>query len=461
MIRDKYELFKNSFQYLLYILQSQRENPSRLSSYSRKTISEVVIFISDMLEHLEEMDEVDQAYAENWILWSNHVLGLDVDSNMILLIYYFEKNYLDNPKDTIENLISVMVALKALNICNNGLKEGTTEYGYFIRDIPGFRIKLKKILENTSPDENVNGFFLLLSTIDTLSYMGSKLYGQLNNFIKVLTDLESVFSESCKISPGLLIYATDLKNRLDIPISLEKIPSVVNGKSRTFLALMCLKNDIRPDPILLENTSSRSHHLWWIAQAWDKFRDGDEILGFLPFYQNLNVDMMFNLVFGNIDEILEISVTEDDTNHILTLNDEAIQTQLYNYFKVHVNVTTYSKTNLNQELKKAHTGAEISDFNVEFDVASEKIWVAMPIKSGRESRGSNDEKMQQHYLYQFIRPFLEFGITKTVVFPIILVNPTLNAHEFLSQIRSILDLPIMVINTDIYTKFLKKNLLLT
>jgi hypothetical protein len=141
---------------------------------------------------------------------------------------------------------------------------------------------------------------------------------------------------------------------------------------------------------------------------------------------------------------------------VLEFTGQEIKQQICDYFIKHPNVTDFSRTRLPAERDKADAGGEISDFNVEFTTGKEDIWTALPIKSGRESGGKSRVKMEQNYIYQFIRPLLTFETGKIIIFPIILVKPTLNANEFLTLIRARLQLPIIVLDIEMYTRFLKR-----
>ena len=84
----------------------------------------------------------------------------------------------------------------------------------------------------------------------------------------------------------------------------------------------------------------------------------------------------------------------------------------------------------------------------------------MPIKGGREIGGGKAERVTQDFLYQFLRPIIALGSGRTVVFPIILTEFTLNTNELLTQIRATLHLPILVLDLELFSKFLKRQNLL-
>jgi hypothetical protein len=284
-----------------------------------------------------------------------------------------------------------------------------------------------------------------------------KLTCELEEFIKFAGELQTSFNKAFETSPGLRVYAADLVDRVGISIHVGDLPAKLHGKPGAFLTLMELRMGKIPSTGQLECAHHPSAlHLWWIAKAWTRQRVGGTSVGILPFYQRLDVDAVFRLVWGDARELCNVPVTTEEMECVLTFKDEDIKKQLYQYFKTHSKVTEFSRTRLPAERDKAHAGGEISDFNIEFITGKGNIWVAIPIKSGRESRTRSRDKIEQAFVYQFIRPLVNFETGKTAVFPIILVKPTLNTNEFLSLIRARLQLPILSLDTKTYTQFLKR-----
>ena len=202
-------------------------------------------------------------------------------------------------------------------------------------------------------------------------------------------------------------------------------------------------------------------YLWWIAYSWIKMNEGKETIGVLPVSRKeIEVDLVFDSLWGNSSELANLKIEDGERNKVLEFKDEDIKKCLYDYLITHPLTTTYTKSMLLEEKEKAHGGGEISDFNFEIELEREKIWIAIPIKSAHESGSSSFEKMTQNYFYQLVRPILNFPNKKVVVFPIILTKRTLNTTEFLTLVRAQLNLPILTINTELYTKILKKHDLL-
>ena len=50
---------------------------------------------------------------------------------------------------------------------------------------------------------------------------------------------------------------------------------------------------------------------------------------------------------------------------------------------------------------------------------------------------------------------MRFGLHRTVVFPIVLTKSTLNANEFYNSIKPIFEVPLHIIDGELYAKILK------
>lgn len=451
--------FRRGFQNVWDILKRQRRIVSRLSVEERKILAETAIFLREMKQSIGLCEEEEQ-FAESWLRQIGHILGREFETSFVLELYYFSQNYKRDPVKTVNRMISLMVSLRALECCGIKLSQWGTVWKYLERDIPYFRRRLKEILVKNDLSNKVNELFLLFNTIDTLSYIqGSEiLHKELGEFIKVAEQLRSI-KKAFDVSPGLKIYATDLTDRLHLSIDIGELPTTMSPKTRAFLNLMKLRKGVLPSSNEMDSANHPlSLHLWWIAKAWARRLQGEEIVGIIPFCCPIdNIDDIFNVVWGDLSQI---SITDEEKKMVLRFNSQKIKQQLYQYFSGHPFVTEYSKTQLSNERDKADAGGEISDFNVEFNIGNEKIWIAIPIKSGAEVGNQARGKIEQRFLHQFIRPIVMFGSKKVAVFPIIIVKPTLNTTEFLSLLRAHLQLPIRVIDIETYTKFLKREKML-
>ncbi len=455
--------FSESFESLWGILEAQAgRNFGSLTVQARKTVAETAIFLGEMLERVK-LNEMETNFANSWLRQFWHVLGREFEGNFILRFCYFDQNYAIEPAPTVHSMISLVVALRALELYGPKLTRKGTVWGYLERDMPKFRKALERILGEDNAEERIDELFLLFNTIDMLRAIedSEKLNFELQELTKFTESIQPLFDNAFRISPGLKVYAADLVNRIGLPIKVSNLPQNLTGKPGAFLALMNLRLGNKPSLDQLEDIRHPSAlHLWWIARAWTRRLNGESRVGILPFYHRLDVDVIFRLVWGDARELYEIPTSQEEMKNVLKLTSREIKRQLYDYFHKHPQVTEFSRLRLPAERDKADAGGEISDFNVEFTTGKETIWVAIPIKSGRESNSQTRERMEQNFLYQFIRPIVEFETGKIVVFPIILVKPTLNANEFLSLLRARLQLPILVLDIETYTRFLKREKLL-
>jgi hypothetical protein len=461
--KNIFDEFYEAFQPLWEIIDDQSgKNFGNLNPYARRSIAEAAFILREMAIQIN-LDDYEANFVQTWIDQFIHVLGREFEGNFILRFYYFYKNYQKDPARTVDSMISIVVALRALEICGHGPTRGGTVWGYFERDVPFFRKRLGWILEKDNEEGYCNELFLLLNMIELLYIIKNStiLKEEFEEFIKLANWLQKQFDIAFRLSPGLKIYAADMADKIGLTIEIDDIIAIPGGKPATFLALNILRKGGRPSSHIIDRAQqSSATHLSWIAKAWDRYLAGEHRIGILPFYRRLDIDAVSYMVWGNIRELYNISINREEIDKALNLSAIEIKQRLYDYFKKHSQITEYSLTRLSAERDKADAGGEISDFNVEIYAGGKNIWITLPIKSGRESGNRKRDKMEQNYFYQFIRPILSFPLDEVAVFPIILVKPTLNSNESLSQIRAHLKLPILVLDIEIFTRFLKREKLL-
>lgn len=462
-LNDKYRVFTTCFEDATAVIK----NTSNLKVYERKMISEIVIYLQDLLEYVK-LDDIETDYINNWIENCIHVLGLEFEGNFILQFYYINNNYnTSNKDDVIESLISVLVSLRAISTRYPELTNlKPTVFDYLVRDLPKFRKFLSAKFTNDEYSEHPNLFFLLANSIDTFSSLnGSEVFKEeVDHLLNIISDISSNFEVVSSLSPGSEVYFNEIVSRFNLKIDKKEIDeNRLRHKPKLFYLLSKLKEGLEVSPDDLGELSSYNHYgyLWWLVKSWVQKNRGDEIIGILPVNRKeIDVDFVFNSLWGDIAQITNVKIKEEDIDKVLSFKDENIKDTLYHYFINHPLVTTYSKLNLEEERTKAHGGGEISDFNVEIELEGKKIWIAIPIKSAAESGSSSSEKMTQNYFYQMVRPILNFQNDNVAVFPIVLAAKTLNTNEFLSLARAHLNLPILLIDNQIYTKILKRYSLL-
>ncbi|MEE9506168.1 MAG: hypothetical protein V3V98_03385 [Thermoplasmata archaeon] len=458
-----FDEFVEGFESLWTIVEAQYgKDFGSLSVQARKTVAETALFLNEMIQEVG-LEEVEKEFVRSWLRQFDHLLGREFEGNFILRFHYFGENYAKDPGPTVHSVISLILALRALETCGTKLTRGGTVWGYLERDMPLFRKALDRIFRERANEYVADELFLLLNTIELLSSMEDSkiLTRESEEFMELAGKHQASFDKAFQVSPGLVIYTADLQSRLSLPVKVHDKPSDVRGKPAAFRVLVRLRKGDVPDVQELKRAHHPSaYHLWWIANAWRRRLVGEAFVGILPFYRRLDVDVLSRIVWGDLKQLLEIPATEQEMEVVLALTSKEIKSQLFEYFRKHPYVSDWSRLRLAAERDKADAGGEISDFNVEFGMAKGRLWVAMPIKSGRETMRRDREKVEQDFLYQFVKPLVTFETDEVVVFPIILVHFTLNATEFLSLIRARLQLPIMVMDIEGYTRFLKRENLL-
>ena len=452
--------FQEGFESLFNIIQNQNGiSMGNLTVQNRKLISETIIYLNELLQFTEL--EADEKYIANkWIQQLIHILGREFEGNFILRFYYFPDNYERDPYKNIHSMISLLVALRALNIAGPGLTLDGTVWHYLERDIPKFRRKIEEILTHSDSENiNIDILFLLLNTLDTLGSIknSEKISKEYKEFILLVNRNPSILKNGYKISPGLKVYVNDIVNRLNLSFEVDELSENFYGKPAAFLALMKLRNKNMPTVEEIKKARRSScMHLWWIAKAWRLLLSGEKRVGFMPFESHIDIDDIFTTVWGKPETLSEIPITQEEKEIVLNFYSSDIKKQLYNYFINHPDVSVSSKSRLSDERDKADAGGEISDFNVEFKTHKGNLMVAFPIKSAHEVGKKNISEIKENFMYQFIRPLITFESKKAVVFPIVLTRSTLNANEMYSLIRSRFRLPIAILNLETYTKFLKR-----
>jgi hypothetical protein len=284
--KKRFDEFYEAFHSLWEILDNQSgENFGNLNPYARRSIAEAAIFLREMAMWIK-LDDYEFDFIQTWISQFVHMLGREFEGNFILRFYYFYKNYQKDPARTIDSMISIVVALRALEICGYGPTRGGTVWGYFERDVPFFRKGLSWILERDNEEGYFNELFLLLNMIDLLSIIkdSTTLKEECEEFIQLANGLQKQFDIAFRLSPGLNIYVADLAEKVGLTIKTNGMTTIPAGKPATFLALNILRKGGRPSSHILDRSEqSSATHLSWIAKAWDRYLAGDHRIGILPF----------------------------------------------------------------------------------------------------------------------------------------------------------------------------------
>jgi hypothetical protein len=252
--KELFNEFFEGFKPLWDIVESQRGGSfGKLTVQARKVLSEAALFLYELMEEVD-LEKTEEEFANSWIRQFRHILGREFEGNFILRIYYFTENYARDSGKTVHIMISLMVALRALETCGPKLTRGGTVWGYLERDMPKFRKAIERILDEDGEEEKIDELFLLLNTIDMLATIkDSKILEQeLHELIKIVSEHQESFDKAFEISPGLKVYAADLVDRIELPINISDLPKALSGKPGAFLMLMRLRMGQIPSTDQLE-----------------------------------------------------------------------------------------------------------------------------------------------------------------------------------------------------------------
>ena len=272
-----FDEFYDAFQPLWEIIDDQSgKNFGILNPYARRSIAEATFFLIEMTMQIN-LDDDESNFVQTWISQFIHVLGREFEGNFILRFHYFYKDWQKDPARTVDSMISMAVALRALEVCGYGPTRGGTVWGYFERDVPFFRKGLSWILDRNNEEGCCNELFLLLNMIELFSIIKDStiLKEECKEFIKLANGLQSQFDIAFSLSPGLKIYAADMAEKAGLTIKTNDMTAILGGKPATFLALNILRKGARPSPHILDRAQqSSATHLSWIAKAWDRYLAG-------------------------------------------------------------------------------------------------------------------------------------------------------------------------------------------
>ncbi len=457
-LANLYSDFDDGFGEIHAILYSHHSGERGLLRVRQRiTVAEMAIFLEELLSSAG-LSQDESPYAQTWLEEACHILGRELESGIIHWFYYFRKHYLQDPRTATDQALSLTIAIRALETCGHGVRRGTTPWRIIEHDIPKMCSALGKAIESRGSEPAANELFLVLNLIELLSCIDDSepLRVQLDALRHLIERSRDAFLEGYVTAPGLAAYADELRRRLGLNIPEVEGQLATRGKAAAFVALDRVREGKQAPPNLLQEArESGGKHLWWIATAWGRRNAGDATVGILPFFRPWDVNAAFTVVWGDPAELSNVGISESELNWLMALTAKEIKGLLHTYFLTHPAITPSSRANLDFEREKPDAGGEISDFNVEFTVAERTFWAAIPIKSGREVGTRNAGRVSVEYVHQWIAPALAFGSERAVVFPILLTRPTLDAGEFISQLRARLDLPIAPVGTETFLKILK------
>lgn len=495
---DLWKRSKKSFAVLDQALMKDRDSWPDLTINERKVMSESIIELKELSDRYGE--KLPAPETESLRLRFEDALSLSLKelTSKILVLYYYASNLKNRPHTTPDSTISILLEIRAVfSIGPEQVTTQSTVWQYFKRDISSFAEQVKNAIEISDRRSFGHHLFVLLNLIHTLSCLSrchekfeDKELGKWANFaprhlretIDFLNGMrdDQRLRASISSSPGVVIYLDNLSTEgvFDQPGSeldagfLRSLKSKisktdftrVDAKASCYHILGVLK-DIGPNKATIRRFDSirpqafrMCPHLAFIVDAHLRFADGDNRLGLLPLIRDVDPDRILRVLFPDLDEVYETGVTQEELEKVLEMKGTEIKGKLFKLFRNHPAVSESEWTSLRYEAQKPDAAAEISDFDLPLDFQNRKIYVSFPIKSRRETRDS--AKVEERFLYQFIRPFCRFPGLNVCVLPILIATPTLNLGEQLKIVRERLDLPLAIIDTDLFAKVLKCNKLL-
>jgi hypothetical protein len=447
------------------VRQTLSSNGSRKAFKMRKVVESV-----RYMENLRQdgtLDERDDEWVQSWIERGRHSLDRSLERNIILTLSYYKDNLEENP----DAHYPPQAAILALKEVEDLTSPKSTRWKTYLQSFGKLEGQIKKILGGDEPPGGTLGtWYVLFNTLEVLATIDRKedFQSHLDSFNTLVEEYEDELREEMEWHQGLKSYAHDLSQRGIFPLKIDEPVEDRNlsDKGRLFKILNRLSRGEPVDyTIVPEHPPKHKEHLWGITRAWVRSKNGDSN-GILPFYENVDVDEVFRRTW-NIDRqsLNQTSITPEDYEIVQQMSDEQIQDTLVKLFEGNSYVTEISRATLRAERNKAHTGIEISDFDIEvkmkdsrrFANSERTVQVCLPIKSAQEAGSASVEKLSETNIHQIIRPFDRFGIKTTVVFPILITGWSVNANEYLKTWRSNLNLPIVPIDCDTFANISSHN----
>jgi len=360
--------------------------------------------------------------------------------------------------------MAAILTLEALERGDSEIARGDTRWikgGDFIEELANDMTSIFS-KEGLDADHGIE-WFLTFNAIEMLTTVGpfdsnSSYASAQETFLSLVESHADNLRDEMESSPGLQAYAHHLSTQEMIPVSIEEPDAISSNRTQIYTALNRLA---RGEDVSLSDLPSElpndKQPQWGIARAWARAVNG-EPSGILPCHGKVNIDEAFRRVWGNQDAIQRTNVSKENLNTVRSMDDEEIQETLVDFFSSNEYVSSTSKGTLNLEREKAHTGIEISDFDIRIKWGEDNsLPVSLPIKSGQEAGGKTVDQLAEENLHQLLRPLSRFNSSCVVVFPILIAGHSVNANETMKTFRENLDLPIVPIGKETFTKVLVYN----
>lgn len=431
-----------------------------LGAKQRQQVGEMVRFMHRYAES-SQISERDKQYVRSWIERGRHVLERTSRITDALCFRKYVGNMRENEYQAFQQSMGIAVSLGAISHSTNGLSNSYWRETNI--SLEKFVDQADKVFNSYANDFGMQTWFVLFNLIEALDVSNSS--NLLGEYKKIVTDHEPHLIKCMNESPGLQVYAYDLRDQGLISIDVQGVTS----SQRSNFPIRTLVYDVlgrlrRSEPTttseLPNKIPSKKPHLWAIAQAWIR-TNHNQPSGVLPYSSGVNLDYLFNKLFATSNkDIVSTTINNRDIQKIRQMDDREIQSRLTKLFESNQFLTETSRVSLEQEKTKAHAGGEISDFDIEVKIADDDTpyYVSFPIKSGVETGGRSVEQLAESNLHQLVRPVVQFK--QCAVFPILIAGTSLNLQEVLKSHRSQFNLPIKFIDERLFTRILKAHSLI-
>jgi hypothetical protein len=455
-MREEQKEFQQSFESIRQILFHSKNR-----NYENQIdLAETVRFLSS-LQGGGILSEQEGRWVNSWIKKCQHVLHLEFEFNLVMTMRYYKKNRHDNPYGAHLPPLAAILTLEALEVSGSKIGRGDTRWkkaGDFVQVLAN---DMDSLLHSASHESDEGAaWFIIFNAIDFLHSLdgGSAFQSAYETFINVVEDHQDKLRTEMVDSPGLRVYAHDLSTRGVISAKVDEPTRSLPDRAQIYASLNQLSRGEEVSPSNLPNDLPEDkQHLWGIARSWARAVEA-EPTGILPCHGKLDLDEVFRRVWGDQENIQRTSISDEDLETVRDMTDGDIQDSLVGLFQSNDYVTTISKGTLDLERNKAHTGIEISDFDIRIEWGEDNtLPVSLPIKSAREAKGRTAEQLAEDNLHQLVRPLSRFNSPFGAVFPILIAGHSVNANEAMNIVRSNLDLPIAPIGERTFTRILKYN----
>lgn len=453
-MREEEQEFQEALKPIREILFQKRE----WNFEDRIKLAETVRFLSKFLEQ-GNLNDNERGWVDSWIEECQHVLHLGFEFNLVMTMQYYRRNLGKNPYGAHLPPLASIFTLEALETRGSKINRGDTRWekaGDFILRLAD---DIDSIFRSSSSDPGDGAaWFITLNAIEFLDSLddNSAFQSAYGTFLQTVEEHEQNLKAEMTDSPGLRAYAHDLYARGILPIEVEEPTGNLPDKAQIFRSLNRLsRGETVSSSDLPDSLPEDKTHLWGIARAWARDLHG-EPTGILPPHGQVDLDEVFRRVWGDQKAIQNTNITEDDLSAVRSMKDDDLQDSIVEIFRSNDYVTNISKGTLDLERDKAHTGIEISDFDIEIQWGDDTtIPVSLPIKSAHEASGRTADQLAEDNLHQVIRPLSRLGSPFGAVFPILIAGQSVNANETMKFVRINLELPIVPIGEKTFARILK------